>query len=170
MATTTENEKRRKALRPHPVRDQILDVMRTYDKPLSPTQLARITGSTRRSVAYHVQTLVSAGVVELVDVEHFYQLVPGDEEELPITDTTTLLLTICGALTVPNPDGGEDPVRTVLDEFGREDLRIKIELIERTVRAIAADSTARHRANQASAASPRKATTSNGGRRKSKQP
>jgi DNA-binding transcriptional ArsR family regulator len=80
----TSKERRRaggRALRAHPVRDQIVDVMRSYGKPISPTQLSRITGGTLGSVAYHVRTLVAAGVVELADegrvrgaVEHFYAL------------------------------------------------------------------------------------------------
>ena len=84
MPTKKEKAERRASLRPHPARDQILDVMRSYGKPISPTQLARITGGTLGPSAYHVRTLVSAGVVELADegrvrgaVEHFYALVPG---------------------------------------------------------------------------------------------
>ena len=83
MATTKRQmEHRRATLRPHPVRDQIVDVMRSYGKPISPTQLSRITGGTLGSVAYHVRTLTAAGVVVLADegrvrgaVEHFYMLV-----------------------------------------------------------------------------------------------
>jgi DNA-binding transcriptional ArsR family regulator len=128
MATKKEKAERRASLRPHPARDQILDVMRSYGKPISPTQLARITGGTLGSTAYHVRTLVSAGVVELADegrvrgaVEHFYALVPGDQEDVRLTDPVTQLLGLCGALTMPDPDGGY-PRPAVIDDIARERL------------------------------------------------
>lgn len=128
MATKKEKADRRASLRPHPARDQILDVMRSYGKPISPTQLARITGGTLGSTAYHVRTLVSAGVVELADegrvrgaVEHFYALVPGDQDGVRLTDPVTQLLGLCGALTLPDPDGGY-PRPAVIDDIARERL------------------------------------------------
>jgi Helix-turn-helix domain len=55
-----------RSLRPHPARDAILDAMRQHGAPMSPVQLARITGATLGSTAYHVRTLATAGVIELV--------------------------------------------------------------------------------------------------------
>ena len=46
-------------------RDQIVDAMRSYGQPISPTRLAEVTGNTLGSVAYHVRTLLGAGVVTL---------------------------------------------------------------------------------------------------------
>src|ERR1700754_5313085 len=113
MASTKKQmELRRATLRPHPVRDQIVDVMRSYGRPISPTQLSRITGGTLGSVAYHVRTLVEAGVIHLADegrvrgaVEHFYALV-SDEPGGPLVDPIGGLLSLWGGVTAPNPDGG----------------------------------------------------------------
>jgi DNA-binding transcriptional ArsR family regulator len=150
MATTKkEKQKRRETLRPHPARDQILDVMRAYGKPISPTQLSRITSGTLGSTAYHVRTLVAAGVVELADegrvrgaVEHFYALVPGDEEETRLTDPIGQLLAICGALTVPDAGGGY-PRPAVLDDPAREELRRLIARVRPEVQEIVAAASAR---------------------------
>jgi DNA-binding transcriptional ArsR family regulator len=129
MTTKKEQQQRRATLRPHPARDQIVDVMRSYGKPISPMQLVRITGETLGSTAYHVRTLVEAGIVELADegrvrgaVEHFYALAPGDEDETSLADPVGQLLGLCGALTVPAPDGGY-PRPTVLDDPARDQLR-----------------------------------------------
>jgi DNA-binding transcriptional ArsR family regulator len=149
MATTKRQmEDRRATLRPHPVRDQIVDVMRSYGRPISPTQLSRITGGTLGSVAYHVRTLTSAGVVVLADegrvrgaVEHFYMLSLSDSE-LSLTDPTGTLLSLCGALTVPGADGGyPQPVR--LDDRARGELDRLVARLQPQVRAIVAASTAR---------------------------
>jgi hypothetical protein len=148
MATTKKQMKaRRDTLRPHPARDQIVDVMRSYGKPISPTQVARITGGTLGSVAYHVRTLVAAGVVELADegrvrgaVEHFYALVREDDAQL--ADPVSQLLGLCGALTVPDDDGGY-PRPAVLDEPARKQLRRMIDRLSPEVRDIAAAATAR---------------------------
>lgn len=149
MATKKEKAERRASLRPHPARDQILDVMRSYGKPISPTQLARITGGTLGSTAYHVRTLVSAGVVELADegrvrgaVEHFYALVPGDQEDVRLTDPVTQLLGLCGALTMPDPDGGY-PRPAVLDADARKRLTAMIAKLRPEVRQIVAEAIAR---------------------------
>jgi DNA-binding transcriptional ArsR family regulator len=149
MTTKRERDKRRKSLRPHPTRDQILDVMRSYGEPISPTQLARILGAPLGSTAYHVRTLVSAGVVELADegrvrgaVEHFYALVPGEEEQVRLNDPITQLLNLCGALTQPDPSGGY-PRPTTLDDEGRERLSALIEKLTPQVRRIAAEATDR---------------------------
>ena len=84
-----QQQQRRSTLRPHPARDQIVDAMRSYGQPISPTRLAEVTGNTLGSVAYHVRTLLAAGVVELAEegrvrgaVEHFYALVPDNEAEI----------------------------------------------------------------------------------------
>jgi DNA-binding transcriptional ArsR family regulator len=150
MATTKkEKQQRRATLRPHPARDQILDVMRSYGKPISPTQLARITGGTLGSTAYHVRTLVAAGVVELADegrvrgaVEHFYALVAGDEEETQLTDPVGQLLGLCGALTVPARDGGY-PRPAVLDDPARRQLQKLIAKLRPEVQGIVAAATER---------------------------
>jgi DNA-binding transcriptional ArsR family regulator len=146
MATKREKQKRLATLRPHPVRDQIVDVMRSYGKPISPTQISRVTGGSLGSVAYHVRTLAAAGVIELADegrvrgaVEHLYALVRDDA---PLVDPVGNLLSICGALTVPAPDGGY-PVPVSLDEPARADLRAILARVGPEVREIAAASTRR---------------------------
>ncbi|HEV7754072.1 MAG TPA: winged helix-turn-helix transcriptional regulator [Baekduia sp.] len=118
-----EQQQRRATLRPHPARDQIIDVMRSYGQPISPTRLARVTGASLGSVAYHMRTLVSAGVIVLADegrvrgaVEHFYAL--ANKDEAPLTDPAETLLALCGALTLPSPNGGY-PRRVVLDDKAR---------------------------------------------------
>jgi DNA-binding transcriptional ArsR family regulator len=154
MATKKEKADRRASLRPHPARDQILDVMRSYGKPISPTQFARITGGTLGSTAYHVRTLVSAGVVELADegrvrgaVEHFYALVPGDQDEVRLTDPVMQLLGLCGALTMPDPDGGY-PRAAVIDDIARERLTAIITQLSPEVQQIVAEALARADAQQ----------------------
>jgi DNA-binding transcriptional ArsR family regulator len=146
--TKKQMEHRRATLRAHPVRDQIVDVMRSYGKPISPTQLSRITGGTLGSVAYHVRTLVAAGVVELADegrvrgaVEHFYALAL-DEQELSLSDPIGTLLSLTGALTVPGAEGGY-PKPVALDDRARDELRKVIKKLQPEVRAIASASTAR---------------------------
>jgi DNA-binding transcriptional ArsR family regulator len=111
MASAREQQKRRKTLRPHPARDQIVDAMRSYGQPISPTRLAEVTGNTLGSVAYHVRTLLAAGVVELAEegrvrgaVEHFYALVPDNEAE--INDPLVGLQKLCGVLTLPTGENG----------------------------------------------------------------
>ena len=146
MATKTQKERRR-ALRPHPVRDQILDALRTHGQPLSPTRLAEITGNTLGSTAYHVRTLVSAGVVTFAAegrvrgaVEHFYTLVPDDADDLQ--NPVTQLLSMCNALTVPGPDGSY-PRATVIDDEARDKLTTMISTLVPRVQRIALQSTLR---------------------------
>ncbi|HEY6761059.1 MAG TPA: hypothetical protein VI318_16295 [Baekduia sp.] len=148
MPSKKQMQARRATLRPHPMRDQIVDVMRTYGKPISPTQLSRIMGGTLGSVAYHVRTLAAAGVVQLAEegrvrgaVEHYYAL-SADELEGTLTDTVGKLLSLCGALTVPNPDGGY-PIPVRLDGRARDDMNKVIDKLRPEVRAIASASTAR---------------------------
>jgi DNA-binding transcriptional ArsR family regulator len=148
VPTKKQMEQRRASLRAHPVRDQIVDVMRSYGRPISPTQLSRITGGTLGSVAYHVRTLVAAGVVELADegrvrgaVEHFYAL-SANEQEMTLSDPIETLLGLCGALTVKGADGGY-PRPVEIDDDAREALRDVIEKLQPEVRAIASASTAR---------------------------
>jgi DNA-binding transcriptional ArsR family regulator len=149
MSTTKKQmEQRRKTLRPHPARYQIVDVMRSYGRPISPTQLARITGGSLGSTAYHVRTLVSAGIVVLADegrvrgaVEHFYALV-SDEEQTQLADPVNQLLGLCGALTVPGADGGY-PRPTVLDARARKQLQRVLTRLRPEVRDIVAAATAR---------------------------
>jgi DNA-binding transcriptional ArsR family regulator len=147
-ATKREQQRRRETLRPHPARDQIVDVMRSYGQPISPTRLARITGSTLGSVAYHVRTLVAAGVVELADegrvrgaVEHFYALAAG-AEQTQLADPVRSLLGLCGALTIASSDGGY-PRPVVLDADARARIDALLEGLRPQVREIATRSTAR---------------------------
>jgi hypothetical protein len=122
--------------------------MRSYGQPISPTRLARITGSTLGSGASHVRTLVAAGVVELADegrvrgaVEHFYALSRNDEET-QLSDPVHALLGLCGALTVAATDGGY-PQPAVLDDDARQTLDGLLEDLRPRVREIAARSTER---------------------------
>jgi DNA-binding transcriptional ArsR family regulator len=148
MTTRREREQRRATLRPHPVRDQIVDTMRSYGRPISPTQLARVTGGSLGSVAYHVRTLVAAGVVELADegrvrgaIEHFYALtIP--KEEWVVGDPNESLLSLCGVMTLPDPHGGY-PVRVELDDRARRDLTRILDRVQPEVHAIAVAAHAR---------------------------
>lgn len=149
--TKRDKDRRRATLRPHPVRDHIVEIMRSYGEPISPTQMSRVTGGTLGSVAYHVRTLVGAGVVELADegrvrgaVEHFYVLTLDDDQDT-LTDPVTGLLSICGALTVPSQEKGGYPQPAVLDDRARSELRKLVERIKPRVREIAEASTDRAR-------------------------
>jgi DNA-binding transcriptional ArsR family regulator len=146
---TKEQERRRKSLRPHPARDKIVDALRTYGQPLSPTRLAEITGDSLGATAYHVRTLLSAGVVELADegrvrgaVEHFYQLADGDPDDRQILDPVQQLMAVCGVLTIPDPAGGY-PQPSVVDVAARTKLTALIDKIEPEVRKIVTASTKR---------------------------
>jgi DNA-binding transcriptional ArsR family regulator len=130
------------------MRDQIVDVMRSYGKPVSPTQLSNITGGALGSIAYHVRTLLAAGIVELSHegrargaVEHFYALAP-DQTEVVLEDPARMLLALCGALTIPS-DEGEFPLPVQLDDAGRDELDELVTRLRPQVQAIAAASTAR---------------------------
>jgi DNA-binding transcriptional ArsR family regulator len=140
MATKRQQTQRRKTLRPHPTRDQIVDAMRSYGEPISPTRLAEVTGNTLGAVAYHVRTLLSAGVVELAEegrvrgaVEHFYALVP--DNELDLNDPLVGLQKLCGVLTLPNPDGGY-PVPVPLDAEARAALQKLLDTLRPKVQKI----------------------------------
>jgi DNA-binding transcriptional ArsR family regulator len=122
--------------------------MRSYGQPISPTRLAKITGDTLGSVAYHVRTLVSAGVVELADegrvrgaVEHFYALV-ADEEATQLTDPIDTLMRLCGTLTVASTDG-DYPRPVVLDEQARGELRDVLDELRPKVTKIVAGASRR---------------------------
>jgi DNA-binding transcriptional ArsR family regulator len=137
-----EQQQRRATLRPHPTRDQIIDVMRSYGQPISPTRLAKVTGATLGSVAYHMRTLLSAGVIVLADegrvrgaVEHFYAL--ANQDEAPLTDPANTLLALCGALTVPSPNG-DYPRPAVLDEKARKALDTVLARLRPEVQTIVA--------------------------------
>jgi len=126
-STKKQQQQRRATLRPHPARDQIIDVMRSYGRPISPTRLSKVTGGSLGSIAYHVRTLVSAGVVEFAEegrvrgaVEHFYALAPA-EDDTHLADPVGTLLGLCGALTLPAPDGGY-PRPVHLDDQARREL------------------------------------------------
>ena len=140
MATKRQQQQRRNTLRPHPTRDQIVDAMRSYGAPISPTRLSEVTGNTLGAVAYHVRTLLSAGVVELAEegrvrgaVEHFYALVPDNEADL--NDPLVGLQKICGVLTLPNPDGGY-PVPVPLDAEARAALQKLLDTLRPKVQKI----------------------------------
>lgn len=150
--TKRQMNERRRSLRPHPVRDRIVEVMRAYGRPISPTQIARITGGTLGSVAYHVRTLNGAGVIVLADegrvrgaVEHLYALAPGAETDA-LNDPSEVMLSLCGTLIVqvgadamPRPAELDDEARLALHEL-LETLKPKVCVIaeQSTVRAIAA--------------------------------
>jgi DNA-binding transcriptional ArsR family regulator len=143
--TTREQTRRRRTLRPHPTRDAIVDTMRSYGRPISPTRLAEVTGKSLGSTAYHVRTLMEAGVVTLADegrsrgaVEHFYALVHDNEVDL--NDPLIGLQRLCGVLTLPNlADGYPKPI--ILDARARTQLQETLDVlrpkVERIVRAAA---------------------------------
>jgi DNA-binding transcriptional ArsR family regulator len=135
-----EQEQRRKTLRPHPTRDEIMDAMRSYGRPISPTRLAEVTGNSLGSVAYHMRTLLEAGVIELADegrvrgtVEHFYALVPDNEADL--NDPLIGLQRLCGALTLPSPAGGY-PRPVTLDAQARDQMHQLLSLVRPRVETI----------------------------------
>lgn len=140
----------RRALRPHPAREQILDVMRQHGAPISPVQLARITGATVGSTAYHVRTLAAAEVIEPAgqqrgvrgSIEHFYKLVADDAAS---PDAVRQLLGLCSALTVRHCDGGGYPVSTEIDDDAHTELEVLLDALRPQVQQIAAASTARVR-------------------------
>lgn len=138
--TKRSQDKRRKTLRPHPARDHIVDAMRSYDQPISPNKLAEITGRSLGATAYHVRTLLKAGVVELANearvrgaIEHFYALVPDNAED--INDPLVGLQQICGVLTLPAADGGY-PQPVELDDEAREALQRVLDSIRPKVERI----------------------------------
>lgn len=140
MASAREQQKRRKTLRPHPARDQIVDAMRSYGQPISPTRLAEVTGNTLGSIAYHVRTLLAAGVVELAEegrvrgaVEHFYALVPNNEAE--INDPLVGLQKLCGVLTLPTGENGY-PQPVPLDAEGRAQMQKLLDTMRPKVQRI----------------------------------
>jgi len=129
MPTKSEQRRRRETLRPHLVRDQILDAMITYGRPISPTQLQRVLADqSLGSVAYHTRVLASAGVIELADearvrgaIEHYYAIVADVAAEL--VDPVPRLQTLCGELMKMDDASGfpkvveldEDTHRKLLD-------------------------------------------------------
>lgn len=135
-----QQQQRRKTLRPHPARDQIVDAMRSYGQPISPTRLAEVTGNTLGSVAYHVRTLLGAGVVTLAEegrvrgaVQHFYALVPDNEADL--NDPIIGLQKLCGALTLPvSSDGYPQPI--VLDTQARGEMEKLLKALRPKVQRI----------------------------------
>ena len=139
MATKSQQEQRRKTLRPHRARDTIADAMRTHGEPMSPTRLAEITGLSLGSVAYHVRTLRDAGVVRLAHearvrgaVEHFYALVADNDADL--NDPMVDLQKLCGFLTVSGPDGYPTPL--MLDEQARAEMQRTLEVLRPKVEKI----------------------------------
>jgi DNA-binding transcriptional ArsR family regulator len=141
MATMHQQQlQRRKTLRPHPARDQIVDTMRSYGEPISPTRLSEVTGNTLGSISYHVRTLLAAGVVELAKegrvrgaIEHFYALVPDNEADL--NDPVVGLQKLCGVLTLPAAAGGY-PQPVTLDEHARHELQKLLDALRPKVQRI----------------------------------
>jgi DNA-binding transcriptional ArsR family regulator len=129
MTTKMDQQQRRETLRPHLVRDQILDAMATYGRPISPTQLQRVlTDQSLGSVAYHMRVLASAGLIELTEetcvrsaIEHYYALVTDVAAEF--VDPVSRLQTLCGELMEMDQVSGlpravepdEDTQRKLLD-------------------------------------------------------
>jgi DNA-binding transcriptional ArsR family regulator len=150
--TEKQTAERRKTLRPHPIRDAIVDALRSSPEPLSPTRLSRLTGNTIGATAYHVRTLVSAGILELADegrirgaVEHFYALAP-DERIGEWESSVEKLQAACDALTIPDPAGGL-PTYVVLDAQARDELQAVLEKIKPSVLKIARGAVARRSAS-----------------------
>lgn len=126
-----------------------MDALRSSGRPLSASELARITGRKVGAVTYHVKTLRDAGVVELFDegrvrgaLEYFYALVPENDEDL--NDPVVGLQKLCGALTHTPTDGGY-PVPVTLDSTAREQMQKLFEAVRPKVRRIV-DATARRNA------------------------
>jgi DNA-binding transcriptional ArsR family regulator len=123
--------------------------MRRSPEPITPAQAAAITGETINRTAYHVRVLREAGVIRLIrtaeaggSVQHFYSLAQrNDDREAEVVFG---LLSICGALTVPDPGGGK-PRQTVIDEAGRTQLLALVEKAEPHVLRIAEAATQRSR-------------------------
>jgi hypothetical protein len=142
-----------RTLRPHPAREQILDVMGQHGAPISPVQLSRITGATLGSTAYHVRVLLAAEMIERAgeergvrgSVEHFYKLVTDDASS---PDAVRQLLGLCGALTVRHADGGGYPVPAEVDDDACAELEALINKLRPQVQQIAAASTARVRSQR----------------------
>jgi DNA-binding transcriptional ArsR family regulator len=139
MVTTRQQEQRRRTLRPHPARDTIVDAMRSYGKPISPTRLAEITDQSLGSVAYHVRTLRDAGVVALAEearvrgaIEHFYELVV--ENDFDLNDPVVALQKLCGFLTVAGPD--DYPTSVSLDERARSEMQRTLDQVRPKVEKI----------------------------------
>jgi DNA-binding transcriptional ArsR family regulator len=136
-------------MRPHPSRDKIVDAMRAYGRPLSPTQLSEIIGQSLGATAYHVRALFSAGVVDLAGEGRawgtegrFYVLIEYTAREVPFFGSVEQLLVLAGATTVPAVDGGY-PSPAVVDEQARSELIDIVNTITPEVRRLAAVSTQR---------------------------
>lgn len=79
----TEDQRYAKALR-HPLRARILSTLR--EREATPTQLAGLLGASVGTVAYHVRTLSSLGLIELTGetrvrgavAHHYRALAPGE--------------------------------------------------------------------------------------------
>jgi hypothetical protein len=121
MSTKKEQRRRRKTLRPHLVRDQILEAMTAYGKPISPTQLQRVFADpSLGSVAYHMRVLALAGLIELADetrvrgaVEHHYAIVADVAAEYG--DPISRLQTLCGKLMELDEASGLPQVITLTE-------------------------------------------------------
>jgi DNA-binding transcriptional ArsR family regulator len=144
-----DKARRRATMRPHISRDRIIDAMRAYRRPLSPTQLSAIIGQPLGVTAYHVRALFAAGVVDSAGKsrawgpgERFYALAEDTGQEVPLSDAVQQLLVLAGAMTVPAADGSY-PLPATVDEQARAKLIEIIDTIAPQVRELAAASTER---------------------------
>jgi DNA-binding transcriptional ArsR family regulator len=138
LATDHQETRSYGRLRSHPVRDLIVDAMRSYGRPVSATRLAEILGRTVGSVAYHVRQLEDAGVVSFVEkgrvqgaLEHFFALA---SDEVDVGDRSVELQKLCDALTLPSEDGNPEVVE--LDETAREELQALVAAVRPKVRRV----------------------------------
>lgn len=145
--TARGQRERRKTLRPHPIRDAIVDAMRSYDRPISPAILARSTGNTIGATAYHVRVLLAAGVLELADegrvrgaVEHFY--VVREDHAGEWQDPLVALQQVCAAITLPDPAGGF-PKPVELDDQARTEMQALLDAVQPKVLAVVEAAAAR---------------------------
>jgi DNA-binding transcriptional ArsR family regulator len=150
MSASSSTRHTRRPLLPHPTRDLIVDTMRAYGRGISPKRLSAITGITIGSMAYHIRTLHSAGVIKLVDerrvrgaIEHFYELDPDYESDL--NDPFVGLQKFFGFLTLPPDTEGGYPELIELDEQAREELLKVCDALYPQVERIVKDAADRQR-------------------------
>ena len=147
MQPTAAQLQRRETLRPHPVRDEILSVLRIYGQPMSIGQIVRITGRSLNDIAHHMRNLEAVGAVEITDAAtytrsgHLYALTTG-EPLAPAIDPVNMALALSDSLVVPGTDGGL-PRLTRLDDRGRAELEGFLKAMTSEVRRMALEATDR---------------------------
>jgi DNA-binding transcriptional ArsR family regulator len=108
-----EDPRYAKALR-HPLRVRILAALQ--EDEATPTQLAEALGASVGTVAYHVRTLNSLGLIELVGetrvrgaVAHHYRAVPDPElSDGPLGEATSRARNAAGGFSLPGRDLEDD--------------------------------------------------------------